>query len=204
MVDLSALAAAIAAAHPLAVPYRGLAYRAIRLRYFANFATAQPLFCPPGGLVGSRYVPPQGPEALYLAVDPATAYREVNQDFFRVARTPAGRAQVRAGGIRPVSVVTIGVHVQVARLLDLSRRQTRRRLGIHSIVELLRPWAGIANAPTQVLGGGVFTDEFFEGVIYPSAQNAGHVCLVLFRNRFLPDSHVHFHDGPTGLHAQLP
>src|SRR5438105_2025318 len=107
MLEPPAFAAAVADARRLALPYTGLAYRAIHLRHFANFPEARPLFCPGGG-AGSRYVAPGGPAALYSALDAGTAYREVNQDFLRIARTPAGRRLLRTGGLRPDPLVTIG------------------------------------------------------------------------------------------------
>jgi RES domain-containing protein len=211
MLEAHALPAAVVAAQPRAVRFQGLTYRAINLRHFANLSVARPLFCPAGGLAGSRYIPPDGPAALYAALDVDTTHREVNQDFYRVARTSAGRSLVRTGSLRPAPLVTIAIHVRVSRLLNISRfgrnwRPTRRMLGINvrSNAELLQPWAGVSNRPTQVLGAEVFNAGFFEGILYPSAQSAGRVCLVLFRDRLLATSRVHFHDGPTGLAAQLP
>jgi hypothetical protein len=165
MLDPPALLPAVTAARALAVSYTGLAFRAIRLQYFANFAAVQPLFTAPGGPAGSRYVPPNGPAALYVALDPETAYLEANQNFYRTARTSAGRALVRSGLLRPDTEVIIGVHLRLSRILDLRRatargRRSRRALGIRSDRELLGPWAGIANAPTQVLGADVFNDTF--------------------------------------------
>jgi hypothetical protein len=206
-----ALTHAVAAAHRWAVPLRLVIYRASHLRHFSNFATAQPLFCAVAGAAGSRYAMPAGPAALYIALDADTAYRELNQDFFRLARGPAGRSLVRRGQLRPVPTVTLGVHVRVSRVLNVTRsgsnwRPTRRLLGINrrSNAELLRPWAGIPNTPTQVLGAEVFNEGFFEGILYPSAQNPNHSCLVLFRDRLLPTSQVHFHDATIALTDQLP
>jgi hypothetical protein len=92
-----------------------------------------------------------------------------------------------------------------ARLV-FSRLGARFRLGISTLsdAELTQPWAGIANAPTQVLGTEVFTDGFFEGIIYPSARNPGHPCVVVFRDRLLPGSRLHFSDAATAIAGQLP
>jgi hypothetical protein len=207
-----ALTQAIAAAQHLAVPWRGLTFRVSHLQYFSNFAAAQPLFCAAAGAAGSRYVAPHGPAALYVAIDADTAYREFNQHFYRLARSrPSGRSLVRSGQLRPDPGVTLAVHVRVSRLLNVTRssshwRQTRRLLGIraNSHAELLQPWAGVANAPTQVLGTEVFNGGFFEGILYPSAQNPNQTCFVLFRDRLLPTSRVHFHDATTAITGQLP
>ena len=64
----AALTAALATAQQ--VPFRGLSYRAIHLRHFPILGTSQPLFTPAGGVAGSRYVAPGGPESLYVALSP--------------------------------------------------------------------------------------------------------------------------------------
>jgi RES domain-containing protein len=199
-----ALAPAVDAARAQAAAFVGLAFRSIHLRHFSNFATARPLHCTGGGAAGSRYVPPNGPPALYTSLDPGTAYREGNQLFYLTSALPVGQALVRAGGLRPNPVVLIAVHVRVARLLDLRDPATRNHLGILADAELLAPWLGVPNAPTQVLGQTVFDDGQFEGIVFPSAQNPGHDCLILFRGRLLATSRIHFLDAAAGLAAQLP
>jgi hypothetical protein len=147
MLDIPDLTAAVAAAQDLAVPLRALGFRASHLRHFANLAAAQPLFSATGGAAGSRYVAPNGPAALYLALDAETAYRELNRDFYLTAR---GRSLVRNGLLRPVPCVALGVHVRVSRLLNLTRsgprwRQSRAllRISTRSDKDLLQPWAGV-------------------------------------------------------------
>jgi RES domain-containing protein len=212
MLSPPALTAAIAGVHHLAVPFSELTFRATHLRHFHNVAVApQPLFCAAAGPAGSRFVAPSGPAALYVALDADTAYQEFNQDFFRVARTPPGRRLVRAGRLRPDPCVMLGVHFRVSRLLNLAspiRRwhATRTALGINtsSDAEITRPWAGLANPSTQVLGTEVFGGNFFEGIIYPSARSPGHNCIVVFRDRLLPTSRIHFSDAATAIAGQLP
>ncbi len=204
MLNPPALAPALTATRPLAVPLTTLVYRAIHLRHFSNFPAAQPLFAASGGLAGSRYVSPNGTAALYAAFVAGTAHREGNQAFYQTAGTPAGRLLVRMGGLRPDPVVTIGVDVRVSRLLDLRDPDTCLRLGIHTMNELLGSWKGVPNAPTQLLGDAVFSDGYFEGIVYPSAQHAGHDCLVLFPARLLPASRIDFFDPSTGLAARWP
>jgi RES domain-containing protein len=205
MLNPPALAAALAGAPPLFVSLATLAFRAIHLQHFANFAAVQPLFAAPGGAAGSRYVQPHGPAALYAALDADTAHREGNQAFYQLAANPPGQLLIGAGGLRPDPVVLIGAYVRGWRLLDLCDPVTCLRLGIQATSELLGPWRGVPNAPTQVLGDAVFNNGQYEGIIYPSAQHAGHSCLVLFPARLLaPVSLVHFFDPVTGLAAQRP
>jgi hypothetical protein len=111
---------------------------------------------------------------------------------------------IRSGGLRPEAAVVIGVRARVARLLDLRDPVIRQQLGILGQAEITGPWKNVLNAPTQVLGDAVFNDSQFEGMLYPSAQNPGHDCLILFRLRLLPGSRVDFFDIRTKLVARLP
>lgn len=193
MLSGPALVAAVAASHPLAVPYRALVYRAIHLRWFPTLATARPLDTGRGHV--SRFVPPGGPAALYAALDPDTAYREANQDFFRLLNAPGGGGQALAdaGGLRPAPVVLPGVHVSVSRLLDLGNVSVRQHLGVAADAELLVPWKLVPNpTPTQELRSTVFGDGIFEGLLDPSAQHRGHRCLVIYPDRLLAASRIHF------------
>ncbi len=204
MLNPPRLAGAIAAARPQAIPLAAIIFRSIHLRHFSNFATVQPLLAAAGGAYGSRFVRPNGPAALYAALDADTAHREGNQPYYQAATTPAGQALLAAGGLRPDPVAMIGAHVRASRLLDLRDPLTRLQLGIQAVTEILAPWKGVPNAPTQVLGDAVFHDGHFEGIVYPSATNPGHDCLVLFPSRFLTTSRIDVFDPLTGLVAQLP
>jgi RES domain-containing protein len=204
MLNPPTLKQALAAAHPLAVPLTDLLFRSIHLQHFANFATAQPLYAGVGGPAGSRYIPPNGPNALYLAFDADTAHREGNQPYYQLALSPAGQALIAAGALRPDPVVLIGIRVLLNRLLDLRDPVVRIQLGIPLVTELLGPWKNVANAPTQNLGDAVFNDGFYEGIIYPSAQNPDHGCLVVFTARLLANSRIDFADTTTQLVAHLP
>jgi RES domain-containing protein len=204
MLSPPALGAAVAAAHPQALPLTALLFRSIHLTHFANFRTALPLFAAAGGAAGSRYVRPGGPAALYLSFDADTAHREGNQPYYQAARTPGGLALIQAGGLRPDPVVLIGAYVSATRLLDLRDPVVRLQLGIAAVTEILGPWKGVANAPTQVLGDAVFNDNYFEGLLYPSVQNPGHDCVVLFATRLAAGSQIDFVDLTTRLAAHLP
>jgi len=194
MLSPPALAPAVAACHQYSVSLRTLTFRAVHLRWFARFPAANPLYVALGQ--ASRYVPPGGSAAaLYATFDAETAYREVNQDFYRQLNLPGGGGQAlaNAGGLRPLPLVMMGVHVSVSRLLDLDLVSVRQQLNILNTAQLLAPWKFVPNpTPTQLLGDAVFANGFFEGMLYPSAQLAGRRCLVLFSARLLAASRVHF------------
>jgi RES domain-containing protein len=186
-----ALAQAVTACQAHAVPFRGLTYRTIHLRWFDQFATAQPLFAAAGG-PGTRYVPPGGPAALYSAFEMETAHREMNQTFYHTLAGPAGPALAAAGALRPDPATVIGVHLDVSRLLDLRLPVVLQLLSTNN-AQLLAPWKNVPNpTATQQLGDAVFQGNWFEGILYPSAQHASHHCLVLFRQRLLAKPAVHF------------
>lgn len=98
----------------------------------------------------------------------------------------------------------IGAPVRVSHLLDLRDPLIRLQLGIQTVMEILAPWKGVPNAPTQLLGDAVFNDGHFEGILYPSAQNHGHDCLVLFSARLQAASRIDFRDPTTGLADHIP
>jgi hypothetical protein len=100
--------------------------------------------------------------------------------------------------------VIIGIHLRVSRLLDLQDNTTRTQLGILSDTELVGAWRFMPNPPTQLLGDSVFKDGFFEGIVFPSAQNPGHSCIVVFPGRLSAVSRIDFFDPATGLNAHLP
>jgi RES domain-containing protein len=199
MLNPPALAPAVAACHAHAIPFRDLMYRTVHLRWFDTFPNAQPLYAAPGGR--SRFVQPGGHASVYAAFDPDTAYREGNQEFYRLLSAPNGPGLAAAGGLRPDTMVLMGVHVTAGRILDLMNVAVRQLLNIRADAELLVPWKNVPNpTPTQLLGEAVFADNFFEGIIYPSAQNPSHRCLVLLPGRFLPASRAHF----QGFHFPHP
>jgi RES domain-containing protein len=186
------------------IPFKGMTYRAVHLRHFPTLTAAEPLFTPAGGLIGSRYVAPGGPEALHVALDAETAHRELNGVFFSQAATPLGAQQVIDGLLRPLPSVILAIHVDVAHVLDLTQTAIRRHFGIRSRAEILGRWWRVPNAPTQLLGTAIFASNRFEGILYPSARNSGHACLILFRQRLTASSRVYCQDTPSGMRAELP
>lgn len=202
MLNGAALHAALATAPR--VHLRNLTYRAIHLRHFVILATSQPLFTPAGGLVGSRYVMPDGPESLHTALESETAFRELNQQFLNLAATPLGAQMVVNGELRPDPYVMLGIHVDLPHVLDLTSRAVRRHLRIASVAFLAGRWRNVPSAPTQVLGAAVFACNRYQGILFPSAQHINHQCLVVFRPRIVAPARVHFQDVPCQLAAQLP
>jgi RES domain-containing protein len=187
----------------MVVSLSAVVYRAIPLRFFASFASVEPLHAAGGGVAGSRFVPPQGPSAVYASLDADTAYREANQLFFQTAGVSAGQLLAQAGRLRPDALAVVAIHLSVSRLLDLRDPTTRQQLGIASAAEVLGPWCGVRRPPTQVLGETVFNDGFFEGILYPSAQSAARDCVVLFPGRFQPGTNANFVDGTARLAGRL-
>lgn len=172
------------------VSFRNLTYRAIHLAHFSSLVTSQPLFTPAGGTVGSRYVAPGGPESLYVALEPETAYRELNQSFLNLAATPLGARQVENGALRPYPFVTLGIHVDIPHVLDLSDSSVRQQLGIRRMTQLMGRWRNVSNAITQVLGAAVFASNRYQGILYPSAQHLKHNCLVVLSPRLAAPAHL--------------
>jgi hypothetical protein len=111
---------------------------------------------------------------------------------------------VRAGALRPDPAVLIGARSRLGRVLDLRDPITRRQLDIRLVSELLGPWRGVPAAPPQLLGDAVFSDGFFESILFPSAQHLGHDCVVVFPARLQPGSRIEFTDTTTGLDDRLP
>lgn len=191
MLSGRALAHAVTACQAHAVPFRGLTYRAIHLRWFDQFATAQPLFTAAGG-PGTRYVPPGGPAALYSAFETETAQREMNQTFYHTLASAAGPALAAAGALRPDPAAVIGVYLDVSRLLDLQDPTVLQLLSTNN-QQLLAPWKNVPNpTATQQLGDAAFQGNWFEGIRYPSAQHTNQYCVVLFRQRLRTNPAVHF------------
>src|SRR6266508_2079842 len=99
MLNPPLLAQAIHAAHALAVGFDDVVCRSIHLQHFTKFNMARPLFTAPASPGGTRYVLPNGPPALYAALDADTAHREGNQAFYQTAGQPGGLALIRAGAL---------------------------------------------------------------------------------------------------------
>ncbi len=205
MLDPSGLAQTLVALRPLATPFVGLTYRSVRLVHFADLKTAKPLFAAPGGAAGTRFVPPGSPtRSLYLAADPDTAYREGNQDFYRTAGTLPGQTLLLTGGLRAAAVVLVSVYARLSRLLDTRDPTIQAQLRT-TPDELAAGWLGVTDAPTQRLGHAMHQDGEYEGLMYKSVQHPGHDCLVLFPDRLLKTSAVHFRsDVPPLKDAELP
>lgn len=163
------------------------------MSWFDPFASAAVLFTAPGAR--TRFLPAAvagQPEALYAAHEPETAYREFNQDYYRVAPMPGGAL------LRPEPAALVAVRIDVSRLLDLRHPAVCAALQTNA-AELIAPWKGQSNPTvTQQLGAAVFVGNWFEGILYHSVQHPGKSCVVLFRQRLLAQPAVHFKGYPRG------
>lgn len=193
MHNLPLLVSAVETCRTLATPYLNLAYRATALRFYGDFATASPLYAA-SPAAGSRYIPRNGPRALYVSTDPVTPYYECNQDFLAVLHSQAfPNVLGQSGDLRPQLLVMMCIYLRVTRLLNLFDDSVLSRLHIINPIELLTPWKGVSDpTPTQQLGQTVYDDNYFEGILYPSAQIRGAQNIVLFMDRLAPTSLVHF------------
>ncbi len=199
MLDPNTFAQTVPALRAFATPLVDLAFRAIHLRWCPDLATSNPLL---GVLKASRFVPDQGAFlSLYFALDAETANREANQEFHRQWGTPAGVQLAKAGALRPEPLWSVGTHLQLARVLDLRLGSIRTVLGIGSDSDIQTPWIAVPMpTPTQLLGSTIHADRFFEGIVFPSVQRQGGVCLVAFPDRLLSTSHIDYRGfvGPLG------
>lgn len=109
---------------------------------------------------GGRFNPP-GTAAFYSALDPHTAYAEYTQNLFD-----------RPG-------LLCAFDVAGAQIADLRDEAGLSAFGI-TPEQLGGRWAGLADAPTQVLGSRLLADGH-DGAIYRSLQHLTGSNLVLWR-----------------------
>jgi len=168
----------------------------IALRHFVPPAIPSPLRASVPGILGSRFVPPGSPAtSLYMAAEPETAYREGNQEFFGAIDGPG---IAKGEPPFPLEVVVIGLRVRFSRIMDLRSGPIRVHLGT-TPSELASPWKTVADAPTQRLGGAIFDDRQFEGLLYLSARHRGGTCLVIFPERLAAGSSIDFRSNTRGI-----
>jgi RES domain-containing protein len=155
---------------------------------------------------GARFTPVGGPDMLYLAEDPLTAFVEYHQQALATIHThddPFIARFAASGTVVPQAVLTAG------RVLDLTRREVRSALGT-DLVELAGPWRAPAGAPlppTQVLGQEAFNSGLFEAIRYPSARHPNGICIAVFVTRLVAGGTAHIDlDDPAngGLKQRIP
>jgi RES domain-containing protein len=161
------------------VEYRRNLFRIVRQRFLGT-----PLSTIGASKFGARFTPVGGPDMLYLAEDPLTAFTEYYQQALAtiyqfddpfMARFPI------TGMVVPQVVLTVG------RVLDLTRREVRVALGTN-LTELAAPWStfpGVGLPATQFLGQEAFNSGLFEAIRYPSVRNLNGVCIVVFVTRLV-------------------
>ncbi|WP_337176537.1 RES family NAD+ phosphorylase [Paludisphaera sp.] len=176
-----------------AVDVDAFVFRSIALRHFMPPRKPSPLYC--SGSIGSRFAPDgHAFRCLYAALDAETAHREGNQAFYAVRSLGVRPADLKP----PDEVVMIGVRFSLRRVLDLGDPSVRDRLGT-SAAELAGRWKLVPDAPTQRLGAAVHDSRAFDGLAYPSVQNPGAVCLVVFPDTLAKESFIDFRSRTPGV-----
>jgi RES domain-containing protein len=186
--------------------FEGVLYRAVDLEALFGFHRPTPypqplpLFSEGARQRGARYTPIGGPASLYLALDPQTAYAEVNR-----VHTQAWSGTVENAPALPPTVL-ISVRARLDSILDITNAAIQQALQTTER-ELLRPWR-LAQARghavvTQVLGQAVF-DGNIQAIRYPSAQSDGAHCLVVFPERLVAPSYIETVDQHLNIPQRLP
>jgi RES domain-containing protein len=129
------------------------------------------LFAGGPGLVGGRFTPIGGPEALYVASSEATARAEWENGLTRLYPGVA---------IPPKTVFY--VDVELVRVLDVTLAKNQCLLGTDS-KELISEWKGLTLPPTQRLGLAVYESNCFSAIRYRSSRAKRGYCLVIFPDR---------------------
>ena len=124
-----------------ACAFEGILYRAVDLEALFGFHLPTPypkplpLFSEGARQRGARYTPIGGPDSLYLALDPQTAYAEAN----RVHTQAWVGATANAPALPPT--VLISIRARLDCILDIT--DTSIQQALHTTQEeLLRPWSG--------------------------------------------------------------
>jgi RES domain-containing protein len=159
--------------------------------------SARPLWGGAAELYGGRFTPKGGFDSIYLAWDPVTALSEVQA----VVLLPGGPTTLVSA---PWGIVSVdGV---VSNVLDLSNLATIAALG-SSESEVIGPWAGVSNPPTQLLAQEAWLSGLISGIKYRSSKNlpAG-LNLVVFPDRLSisPRDYLEVYDPYGHLTQRVP
>ena len=176
-----------------ACAFEGILYRAVDLEALFGFHLPTPypkplpLFSEGARQRGARYTPIGGPDSLYLALDPQTAYAEAN----RVHTQAWVGATANAPALPPT--VLISIRARLDCILDIT--DTSIQQALHTTQEeLLRPWRLAQSrgriVATQQLGQAAFDCGSFQAIRYPSAQSSGAHCLAVFPDRLSTPAYV--------------
>jgi RES domain-containing protein len=159
------------------VEYRKNLFRTVRLKFLGT-----PLSGIGAVKTGARFTPVGGPETIYLAEDPLTAFAEyhhVNLSLIHDLDDPF------IARLAVVAVVVPRAELDPTAVLDLTRPEVRGALGT-DLVELSSAWAGWTRPglpPTQILGREAHVSGLFQAIRFPSARNPGGICLAVFPDR---------------------
>jgi RES domain-containing protein len=188
-------------------PARGSWYRAILPQYWGSLLNTSHT-----ATVRTRFNPGNaGMEIFYTAENHLVALLEVRA----LLGTPMAPGLLAASPLRRQWGI-INVRVSLNRVVDLTRRDTRRRLGT-TVQELTGDWEGYyyrnqmraipkpSNpAPTQRLGQALFQRGDIQAFVTYSAKLAHHKVLVVFPQRLDPASRIIFRDPISGNTLTLP
>ena len=142
-------------------------------------------------LVGGRYTPIGGPEALYLG----SSERVANAEW------SSGLVELFPG--RPLPPKTVfQARVTIKRALDLSLEAIQIDLGTNDL-ELNSPWRSITDPPTQVLGLAIHQIGLFSAIRYRSTKERRGYCVAIFPDRLTAGESVEVVD-PAGHFSWSP
>jgi RES domain-containing protein len=162
---------------PLAVAFEGVVVRSAGTHY----ANEDDFLSGAGSAkVGGRWNR-KGIIAVYASLDILTAIQEAYQNILSYGFS--------LDAIRPR--VTAGAAVKLNRVMDLTRRSLRQKLGF-SLQELIEEdWQALQNAGeeawTQAIGRGC-REAGFEALLVPSARHKGGKNIIIFPDRLDADS----------------
>lgn len=167
-----ALRAAFRALPP--VEYRRNLFRAVRQKYIAT-----PLSGIGATITGARFTPVGGPETLYVAEEPLTAFTEFHHENLALMRNMDDPFAAR---LAVVGMVAAHAVLEPLRFLDVTRREVRLAVGtdLNELAAAWRAFPGPGLPPTQVLGEEAYNSGLFQAIRYPSARQADGVCLAIF------------------------
>lgn len=167
---------ALASCQRFAMAWEGVVYRSASVQY----ANRDDLLTGAGSkTAGARWNPPESVATLYTALEMQTALEE-SLTHNRYYDVPVDNALPR---------VLVCIRVVLKRVLNLTLKGVRRRLGVTREQLLREDWRAANDrgeeALTQAIGG-LAWDAEWEGLLVPSAAASGRVGLVIFPGNLMP------------------
>jgi RES domain-containing protein len=133
------------------------------------------------------------PKATYRYSDPT--FRDTSRDLYLGEHVSTSYAEVRGWS---ANKNTIGVQVKATNVLDLTDQTVLKQRGIDPARLVLQKEVDpTAYAYTTRVSNDAYT-QGYHGIKYPSAQQPGGTCLVLFGGRYDPSDLVTIFDVANG------